>query len=171
LLYILDANVLIRAHADYYPIDRVPEFWDWLLHHAIAGALKVPQEIFEELEGGNADGDLLVAFLKPPPTRKALRLLEEPKPDLLANILDVAYGNPNDQELEEIGRDPFLIAYAAVDLAHRTVVSAEVSKPGQKGKRRKVPDACADVNVRCIGPFEFFRELGFSTNWKAVLGA
>jgi len=170
VLYVLDANVLIRAHADYYPIDRVPEFWDWLLHHAAAGTVKVPQEILEELEGGNAEGDQLVLFLKPAVIRKTLRLQEEPNPDLLSNILDVAYGNPNDEELEEIGRDPFLIAYAAVSVVDRTVVSAEVSKSTQKGKKRKVPDACADVGVRCIGPFEFFRELGFSTNWKGVFG-
>ncbi len=31
MLYLLDANVLIDADRDYYPIDRVPEFWDWIL--------------------------------------------------------------------------------------------------------------------------------------------
>ena len=30
VLYLLDANVLIDANRDYYPIHRVPEFWDWL---------------------------------------------------------------------------------------------------------------------------------------------
>ena len=30
LLYLLDANVLIDAHRDYYPLGRVPEFWDGL---------------------------------------------------------------------------------------------------------------------------------------------
>ena len=30
-LYLMDANVLIRAHADYYPLDRLPQFWAWLL--------------------------------------------------------------------------------------------------------------------------------------------
>ena len=28
-LYLPDANVLIRAHEDYYLIDRIPPFWDW----------------------------------------------------------------------------------------------------------------------------------------------
>lgn len=32
MLYLLDANVLIDANRDYYPISRVPEFWDWLVH-------------------------------------------------------------------------------------------------------------------------------------------
>ena len=31
VLYLLDANVLIDANRDYYPVARVPEFWDWLL--------------------------------------------------------------------------------------------------------------------------------------------
>jgi hypothetical protein len=32
LLFLLDANVLINANRDYYPIDRVPELWEWLVH-------------------------------------------------------------------------------------------------------------------------------------------
>ena len=28
MLYLLDANVLISAHRDYYPVKRVPEYWD-----------------------------------------------------------------------------------------------------------------------------------------------
>ncbi len=166
MLYLLDANTLIRAHADYYPIDRVPEFWEWLMHQAARGAVKMPQEILEEIEGGTAEGDLLVAFLKPPAVRRTLRLQEEPNPEIVENILQIAYGGPDEEALEEIGRDPFLIAYAMVDPVQRTVVSAEVSKPSKMGKNRKVPDACADMNVRCIGPFAFFREVRFATNWK-----
>lgn len=167
MVYILDANVLIRAHADYYPVDAVPEFWAWLLHHAQVGNLKVPQEILEEVEGGNAEGDQLVAWLKPPATRKLLRLQEEPNPDIVAAVLATAYGDPDDVALEEIGRDPFLIAYALADAAHRIVVSAEVSKPTATGKKRKVPDACTDMGVKCMSPFPFFKALGFSTGWQA----
>ena len=49
MLYLLDANVLIRAHEDYYPIDRVPQFWDWLATTAASGAVKVPFEIYNEI--------------------------------------------------------------------------------------------------------------------------
>ena len=31
MLYLLDANVFIDANRDYYPLDRFPEFWDWLV--------------------------------------------------------------------------------------------------------------------------------------------
>jgi hypothetical protein len=38
-----------------------------------------------------------------------------------------------DDEVEKVGRDPFLIAYALADLAVRTVVTTEVSRPsGQR---------------------------------------
>ena len=52
MLYLLDANVLIDADRDYYPIDRVPEFWEWLLVNANAGRLKVPLEVYEEVVAG-----------------------------------------------------------------------------------------------------------------------
>jgi len=48
-LYLLDANVLIRAHEDYYPIDRIPQFWIWLLQKAESGAIKMPRMIFDEV--------------------------------------------------------------------------------------------------------------------------
>jgi hypothetical protein len=44
-LYLLDANVFIRADGDYYPLDRIPGFWAWLLQMAEAGHLKTPLEI------------------------------------------------------------------------------------------------------------------------------
>jgi len=37
MLYLLDANVLIDANRDYYPIARIPEFWEWLVYHGEEG--------------------------------------------------------------------------------------------------------------------------------------
>ena len=45
MLFLLDANVLIDANRDYYPIARVPEFWDWLVHNGSAGFVKIPIEV------------------------------------------------------------------------------------------------------------------------------
>ena len=49
MLYLLDANVLMDANRDYYPIQRVPEFWDWLLEMGRLGLTKVPEENYEEI--------------------------------------------------------------------------------------------------------------------------
>ena len=85
MLYLLDANVLIRAHADYYGIDRVPQFWDWLLHHGAEGRIKIPLEIYDEMEDGGRPrpGDLLLPFLRRADVKRALILGEEVNPDLL----------------------------------------------------------------------------------------
>ena len=49
VLYLLDACVLIDANRDYYPIERVPEFWDWLLEMGKLDRIKIPQEFYEEV--------------------------------------------------------------------------------------------------------------------------
>ena len=49
VLYLLDANVLIDANRDCYPIARVPEFCDWLLEMGRLGRIRIPLEIYEEV--------------------------------------------------------------------------------------------------------------------------
>ena len=173
MLYLLDANVMIRAHADYYALDRVPQFWDWLLYHAHAGRAKAPLEIFDEVAGGGAprEGDLLLPFLRRPEVKRTLVLQEEPRPELVTAVLTNAYGGPlpTEADLETMGQDPFLISYALVDPAERCVVTCEGSRPSRRGARRHVPDACGDLGVRSVNPFEFFRELDFSVDWQERL--
>ncbi len=48
-LHLLDADVLIRAHEDYYPVDRVAPFWAWLLQQAVAGSVKMAQQNYSEI--------------------------------------------------------------------------------------------------------------------------
>ena len=39
MLYLLDANTLIDAKRDYYPISRGPEFWDWIIYQGKQGKI------------------------------------------------------------------------------------------------------------------------------------
>ncbi len=60
MLYLLDANTLIDAKRDYYPIERVPEFWEWLVYQGETGKIKIPTDIYEEFadkkdKDGNKD--------------------------------------------------------------------------------------------------------------------
>jgi hypothetical protein len=78
MLYLIDANVLITAHNDYYPIDGVPEFWDWLLHQATIDTVKMPLEIYEEIKLGGKDTqkDMLYKWVTDVALKKALVLGE-----------------------------------------------------------------------------------------------
>jgi hypothetical protein len=164
LLYLVDANVLIDAHRDYYPLDRVPEFWDWLLSQGESGAVKIPAEVYEEIVDGNGP---LVDWLKRDSVQSALMLDEECDPALVQEVLSLGYAaDLTDDELVTVGRDPLLIAYAKAEPDRRCVVSTESSKPKKRRANRKVPDACSDNDVQCIHTFEFVRRLDFSTRWR-----
>lgn len=164
MLYLLDANVLIDANRDYYPMDRVPEFWDWLLHHADKGAVKLPQEILGEPKSGS---DQLAKWLKRGKDGTTLLLKEEVDVKLVRRVIEEGYApNLTDEEIVKIGNDPFLIAYALADPANRRVVTTEASKPSTQRANRRVPDVCDQLGVKSINTFRFIRELNFTTNWK-----
>ncbi len=170
MIYLLDANTLIDAKRDYFAFERVPEFWEWLQHHGLKGNVKIPIEIYEEFEEPkNAEGgrDALADWASDEDVKKALLLDEEVDRKIVSHVISNGYcQNPTDQQMEEMGRDPFLIAYALRDPANRVVVTTEVSKPKRQGANRKVPDVCLDMGVNCINTFQFLRDLDFKTSWK-----
>ena len=87
MLYLLDADVLIRADRYYYPLDRFPVFWSWLEHVGAEGHVKIPQEQFEEITIGRGN---LVDWLKE--TQKALLFGEEADPKLVEEVTLNGYG-------------------------------------------------------------------------------
>jgi len=162
LLYLLDANTLIDANRDYYPLSRVPEFWEWLLDLGERGVIKIPQEIYEEITSGNDD---LVIWIKQPDVKAALLLDAEVDIDQLRLVLKEGYADDlTDVEVEKIGMDPFLVAYAIT--AGTKVISSEVSASSKKRANRRVPDVCRHFDVTSLNTFQFIREQNFTTSWN-----
>lgn len=171
MLYLFDANVLITANNKYLAIDQVGEYWEWIKYQGEIGNIKIPSEIMEEiLAGQNAKGqkneDLLLPWIKQPQIKKALQLDETVDPALVADVINNGYApDLKDTELEVIGRDPFIVAYARAK-QDRCVVSTETSKPSKTRHNRKVPDVCKTFKIACYQPYEVNRVLGFKTNWE-----
>lgn len=171
MLYLLDASVLITANNSYYPVDRVPEYWDWLRHMGQNGHVKIPIEIFEEIKEGPKDleKDLLFAWFQEDANKKALVLEEEVDLVSVQTVVSKGYApDLSDDEVEYIGRDPFLVAYALAHPKNRYVVTVEVSKPSKKRQKRQLPDVCKDLGVLSCDPFAFAKNLGFSTKWNKL---
>ena len=163
MLYLLDANVLIDARRDYYPPDRVPQFWQWLVDMGTQGRMRIPREIFDDIVRGN---DELVDWLKL--NRHTLVLDEYAPRGLVACVTERGYASDlADDEIEKIGSDAFLIAHALVDTGSRCVVTTESSKPSRTRANRHVPDVCEDLDVDCIDTFKLIRRLDFRTSRSA----
>lgn len=167
MVYLLDANVLITANGTYYPLDQVPEFWSWVHHQAASGRVKIPREIMEEIKAGRKDNDPLLDWIASSDIQNALLLEEDVDPALVQRVISEGYApDLSDIEIEKVGRDPFLIAYALADSANRTVVTTETSRPSAQRANRKIPDVCDAVGALNCGPFVLNRALGFSTGWR-----
>ena len=87
---------------------------------------------------------------------------------MVARVIDEGYAaDLTDDEVEKIGRDPFIIAYALSDPGEMCVVTTEVSRPTRQRANRHLPDVCADFGIDCCNTFEFVRRLNFSTSWES----
>lgn len=159
MVYLLDANVLIIANRQYYPIDRVPAFWDWLLRQGIAGNVKIVEEVFDEFAGGD---DALAKWAKLQTVEDALLFAESVDVALVRRVIHDGYApDLTDDELEQLGRDPFLIAHALRNPRDRIVVTLEASKPSRQRANRHVPDVCRTVGVQCVDTFDMTSALDF----------
>lgn len=168
MLYLLDANVLITAHNLYYPIDSVPEFWAWLVHKGGGGDLKMPLENYEEVKDGSTDEekDLLFGWIKAAEVKAAILFDEKVDADLVARVINDGYApDLTDDEVIQIGRDPFLIAYALASPADRCVVTTEVSAPRKQRQNCRIPDVCTTMGIVCCNTFAMTKALGFKTGW------
>ncbi len=165
MLYLLDANVLIDANRDYYPLERVPEFWDWLQHQGSAGRVKIPVEIYEEVKDGTDD---LATWIKQLPVRGALLLETEVDVALVSRAVADGYSSDlTDEEILRLGRDPFLLAYALREPAAHCIVTTEVSKPSRKRANRHLPDVARSLGIDSCNTFGLTRLLDFRTSWQA----
>ncbi len=167
MLYLLDSNVLIDASRDYYPLDRVQPFWSWLIEMGDRGLIKIPFEIVREISQGT---DLLAQWIKKDEIKRALQLVEEFDGLILQRVLNEGYSHDlNDVEIQMVGQDPYLMAYALADRENRCVVTTESSKPSRQRANKKIPDVCKSLEIRCINTYIMIRDLDFSTDWRERL--
>lgn len=169
MLYLLDANVLITANNLYYPVEAVPEFWQWLVFQGEQGTVKMPIETFEEVKDGSTDEqrDPLYAWINDETNKGVLILDEEVNQAFVSRVVQQGYAvDLTDQEIDQIGRDPFLIAYALAAPGQRCVVTTEVSSPRKQRQNRRIPDVCTILGIDCIDTFAMSKALGFTTSWR-----
>ena len=171
MLYLLDTSVLIDAKNKYYPLDRIPQFWNWIVHQSSAGNIKLPPQVIGEILGpDNSDeepADDLADWVIS--NRTTLEWTDELSLELLTRTYSQGYEIvPEDlttvDPLSEPA-DPFLIAYALENPERRRVVTMEnlqsVGSTLPKPANRRIPLVCGLLGVECINTFKLIRELDF----------
>ena len=162
---------MIDAKNKYYPMDRIPQFWNWLVHQSLSGHVKLPPQVIEEVVGPDSGdempADALAEWVQL--NRAALELTDE----LPYEVLTRTYNQGYDTAPEDLTTvdplsdpaDPFLIAYALDSPKRRRVVTMEsiqaVGKTLPKPKNRRIPLVCELLGVSCIDTFGLIRELDF----------
>ncbi len=162
MIYLFDANTLIQAKNEYYPLDDIPQFWDWLVNMGENESIKVTEDIFDEI---TSYSDELCDWIKEDHVRSALLLSEPVDPVHVNYVMEHGYQSNDplftETDIEKIGRDAFLVASARAD-DQRVIVTKEVSKPSKVRGNRHLPDVCNEVGVKWTRDFEVYRALGFS---------
>ena len=121
----------------------------------------MPLEIHEEITRGK---DELSEWAKS--GKGDLVLQEEVDVALIRQVIREGYApDLTEVEIEAVGRDPFLIAYALADRDNRTVVTGE-KRSNKQRQNRPVLSVCADFSVKSCDQWDFGRALDFRTDWN-----
>lgn len=158
--YILDANVLITASKNMYPIDIFPSFWNTLLDKATNKEFCLTEEVVEELNRGN---DQLKDWLNN--NIDCFEILKSNNQKLIDEyslIIQSVVDNDNyyqsaKDEFASIA-DSWLIAHAKNN--NYIIVTQEKLNINSK-KRIMIPNVCNEFNIEYIDIVQFMRECQF----------
>ena len=162
-VYVLDANVFMTAHHDYYAPDLCPGFWECLEHYSRAGRLSSIDRVRSEI----LSPDKLVEWIKQAPSELFRSSAQGEVVEVFSDMQTWVQGNAQflSQAKEEFARvaDGWLAAYAKVHGA--VVVTQEVFDPNVR-KRVPLPNVCKKFHVTHRNMFEMLRELGVRFDWS-----
>lgn len=152
MAYLLDANAFIEAKKRWYGFDFCPAYWDWLDAAHAAGSVFSIERVGTELLAGDdeltdwarARGE---SFFLRPDTRVLGSLSQ-----LSTWVTSGQYDQSAATTFLDVA-DSYLVAHAhAYD---HTVVTHE--KVENTPRKVKIPNACAELNVKCVNTFEMLR--------------
>lgn len=158
MVYLLDTSVFVTAENDYYRPAICPGYREWVERSNGRGIVYSIQAVFRELL--NQDDSLArwagrlgdKMFLRPDlsveRTHREVRAWAEDKKGQYSRAAASRFMQ---------GADSFLVAHAR---AHgHAVVTLEKPAPGSR-KRILIPDACAALDVKWLGPFDMLEATG-----------
>ena len=168
-LYLLDSDVLMTAKNSYYAFDICPGFWASLLHFHREQQLASIDKVRSELLVGRKEEDLVQWVRNEVPTdffrsSDSVEVTSAYKDVMLwvqrhTRYLDAAKAK------FATGADGWLVAYAKANGSR--VITLEQPAPESK-INIKLPDVCAQFEVKYDNTFVMLKNLGAKYDWKVV---
>ena len=152
MAYLLDANVFISAKNLHYGFDFCPAFWQWLDDCNANGTVFSIEKVGDEIRAGADD-------LANWATARGASFFLPVGPGVVTSLAAVsAWASGKNYDPAAVSTFLSIADYYLVSQAHtgqHTIVTHE--KPGASIRKIKIPDACIDLGIRCITPYEMLR--------------
>ncbi len=152
--FFFDTNILITTRNLDFPLASNHAFWNWLVELGTAGVVGIPETVFEEIGNGNDD---LARWLQD--NKKVFWVPTLESLGSLQTVLDTYEKPIAETTLERLKADPFIITHAFACGASATVVTYEQPRGFVTPHRKKIPNVCAELGVRCIRLPEFLWDM------------
>lgn len=157
---LLDSDVFIAAKNSYYAFDICPGFWTGLLHHHHQGKIYSISRVRGELLTGRKTEDLVQWVSNQIPDEFFLEVDEDQVTSAYTEIMLWSQRHTRyfDRAKAKFatGADGWLVAYAKV---HGAVVITNEQPAPESKTEIKLPDVCAQFEVRYKDTFVMLREL------------
>lgn len=135
IVYCIDTSTIIDAGERYYPIDVFPGFWERLDGLIVAGRLKAPETLIDELQGKDDDWREWVY-------ERREAMIWDIEPDIqhaMSAVMPVYAANT--KNLDSVKGDPFFVA-AAMARGASLITSEQPRRGGVK-----IPKVCDALGV------------------------
>ena len=158
-MFVLDTNVFIAAHRDYYDPNFCRGFWECLEHYARTGRLQSIDQVRREITSPPA----LVKWTKPLASKLFRSTTQQGTIDAFKRMQKWVSQNEQfkDAAKNEFAQvaDGWLVAYAKAN--NFIVVTLEAFNPNVK-RRVPIPNVCEEFGVEFLNTYEMLRRLGVS---------
>jgi hypothetical protein len=162
--FVIDSNILIQAHRQYYSFAICPGFWESILHHHQCTKVFSIDRVKEEITGKD---ELALWVRDTAPKSFFCSTNEVPIIGNFAEIMQWVESNQQftDGAKEEFAKvaDGWLVAYACAK--GLTLVTHEEIRPNSKF-RVPIPNICRQFGVNHLNTFDMLKHLQTRFHWN-----
>jgi predicted RNA-binding protein with TRAM domain len=162
--FLIDTNILIEAHRQYYSFEICPGFWDSMVHHNIKAKIFSIDRVKNEITGTDA----LAQWVKNTAPKSLFCSTDDVSTvqkysEIMRWVQSQKQFTDGAKEDFAKAADGWVIAYAQAQ--GYTVVTHEEARPNVK-VRIPIPNICEKFNVEHLNTFDMLKILQTKFHWN-----